>query len=218
MTDKPSQERETCVMAKWYENANDASFKPVPGGFVFQSPNPWLFGRPRYYVVNDEQKAAIMPILRRWRFVMIAMAIVMVPLMIGVMLVLQVRLHYSALVSIAVGSAVVLIPVLSMPHLYLMHGLAPLVGGLPRSDEGFSWRDQFERTAVAAPKAMLIVGGAGGVLMIVGGLIGLIDTIMDGRTGVQLMSAVSTMILGGLMAAYFFGLVRLKAKLTQTPR
>src|SRR6476619_5650004 len=55
------------VMAKWYEAANEASFKSVAGGYVFQSPNPWIFARPRYYLVNEAQKAQIAERLRRFR-------------------------------------------------------------------------------------------------------------------------------------------------------
>ena len=203
-------------MAKWYESANEASFKPVAGGFVFQSPNPWLFARPRYYLVNDVQKAAITPYLRRWRLLMMAMAIAMVPLMIVAMIVMQGSLHYPRGLSIAVGSALVLIPLLLVPHVYLLGVLRPLLARLPRTAQRFTWRDQFERTAIAAPKKMLVVGGAGGILMILGGLIGLIDSIVDGRAGAQLLGSMPTMVFGALMAAYFFGLVRFKAKLTQS--
>jgi hypothetical protein len=38
-------------------------FKPVPGGYIFQQPNPWLFGRSSRYIVDPAQKAAILAII-----------------------------------------------------------------------------------------------------------------------------------------------------------
>jgi hypothetical protein len=38
-------------------------FKQVPGGYVFQQPNPWIFGRSSRYLVNEEQKAALLAIV-----------------------------------------------------------------------------------------------------------------------------------------------------------
>jgi hypothetical protein len=38
-------------------------FKQVPGGYVFQQPSPWVFGRSSRYLVNDAQKAALLAII-----------------------------------------------------------------------------------------------------------------------------------------------------------
>lgn len=38
-------------------------FKPVPGGYVFRVGSPWLFGRMRFYVVNEAQRAELESIL-----------------------------------------------------------------------------------------------------------------------------------------------------------
>src|SRR5882757_8285065 len=38
-------------------------FKKVEGGYVFQQPNPWLFGRSSRYVVSEAQKAALLAII-----------------------------------------------------------------------------------------------------------------------------------------------------------
>jgi len=40
-----------------------ALFKAVPGGWVFRSPTPWVFGDTPHYLVNDAQKAQIEAIL-----------------------------------------------------------------------------------------------------------------------------------------------------------
>lgn len=43
------------------ESTNTASvfFKPVPGGWVYRAPNPWVFGDTPHYFVTDAQKAEI---------------------------------------------------------------------------------------------------------------------------------------------------------------
>ena len=38
-------------------------FKQVPGGYVFQQPNPWVLGRSSRYLVNEAQKAALLAIV-----------------------------------------------------------------------------------------------------------------------------------------------------------
>jgi hypothetical protein len=38
-------------------------FKPVPGGFIYRAPNPWIFGRANHYIVNEQQKAELLGML-----------------------------------------------------------------------------------------------------------------------------------------------------------
>jgi hypothetical protein len=56
-------------------------FKPVPGGYIYQAPNPWVFGRMRRYIVTEAQKAALVAIVmprRPWlRITVIAVAILL---------------------------------------------------------------------------------------------------------------------------------------------
>ena len=56
---------------KWYARANEAAFKPTAGGHVFQRPSPWMFARPRYYLVTDAQKAELLDGLERWRLLLL---------------------------------------------------------------------------------------------------------------------------------------------------
>ena len=59
-------------------------FKPVPGGFVFRVPNPWVFGRAKHYLVTDAQLEEIEaipgPILSDIPLAVLASAIVSVVL------------------------------------------------------------------------------------------------------------------------------------------
>jgi hypothetical protein len=44
-----------------------ATFKPVPGGWIYRAPNPWVFGDVPHYFVNEAQKAQIEAlIVPRW--------------------------------------------------------------------------------------------------------------------------------------------------------
>jgi hypothetical protein len=42
-----------------------AFFKPTAHGWIFRAPNPWIFGRPTHYVVNDAQRAQIIAEMTR---------------------------------------------------------------------------------------------------------------------------------------------------------
>ena len=63
-------------MPRWYECANEASFKLASGGHVFQAPNPWVFARPRYYLVSDAQKTELLARLGRWRLLLTIVMVV----------------------------------------------------------------------------------------------------------------------------------------------
>jgi len=38
-------------------------FKPVPGGFIYRAPNPWIFGYANHYLVTEAQKAELLRIV-----------------------------------------------------------------------------------------------------------------------------------------------------------
>jgi hypothetical protein len=50
-------------------------FKQVPGGYVFQQPNPWVFGRSSRYLVSEAQKAALLAIIMPRRPILKAVVI-----------------------------------------------------------------------------------------------------------------------------------------------
>jgi len=45
------------------DNREALMFKKVPDGYVFRAPNPWVFGRARFYLVNEAQKAQLLAIV-----------------------------------------------------------------------------------------------------------------------------------------------------------
>jgi hypothetical protein len=52
------------AMAGLYDGIEEVGFKPVAGGYVFQTNNPWLFGPRRRYFVTETQKAEIAGCIR----------------------------------------------------------------------------------------------------------------------------------------------------------
>ena len=45
------------------DNIDALWFKPVQGGYVFRAPKPWVFGRNRFFLVNEAQKKLLSGIL-----------------------------------------------------------------------------------------------------------------------------------------------------------
>jgi hypothetical protein len=43
-------------LQRWWTTRLEAGLKPVPEGWLFAVPNPWLFGRRRTYILSDPQK------------------------------------------------------------------------------------------------------------------------------------------------------------------
>jgi hypothetical protein len=124
-------------MAHWLEGIQESAFKRVSGGYVFQSANPWLFARPHYYLVNDAQKAVIGECLRkRAVFALFGLLAFVVTMALAVALIVYLR--PPALSPLLVGisvAALLLIPVLIVPHIYLMRMLGPIIRNLPTTDQ-----------------------------------------------------------------------------------
>src|SRR5581483_11232737 len=53
------------IVANLLAGMEEASFEPVEDGYLFQSPHPLMIGLPRYYLVNEAQKAESCDRLRR---------------------------------------------------------------------------------------------------------------------------------------------------------
>jgi hypothetical protein len=55
------------VMSGTLSNAGEAVsalFKPIAGGYLFQRPNPWVFGRTTRYIVSEAQREGILAVIR----------------------------------------------------------------------------------------------------------------------------------------------------------
>lgn len=68
------------MSSRWwfpFDGMEEMSFKRVPEGWVYRIPNPWLFGRSRYYLVSEKQKSEIAGHHRRmWLFLLLGIAVI----------------------------------------------------------------------------------------------------------------------------------------------
>jgi hypothetical protein len=211
-------------MAKWYEAANEASFKATDGGYVFQSPNPWILARPRYYLVNDTQKAAISERMRRWRILLLTVMMVYFAL-IGLYIAFTTQSpgtfvglfrpiiqvvgmgFFGTVFSLLMGMTMVLVP-----HIYLMRGLRRLLANAPRTSERITVADQLAKIAASLSSKILVVGVIGGVLVIVGAILLLVDAFFEGHLARSIAYSTPLLVSGGLAIAYFVYLAKLKAQ------
>ena len=104
-------------MAKWYEGAEEAAFKPVAGGYLFQAPNPWPFGRSSAYLVNEAQKATLAARLRRMRRQILRLAVLFMVLAVVVSGIVGTTGAWDALspAGFAAILAVMILAMLSVP-------------------------------------------------------------------------------------------------------
>lgn len=215
-------------MARWYEAANEASFKPTAEGYVFQSPNPWIFARPRYYLVNEAQKAEILVVLGRWRLM----------LMISVLIIFALLGSFLAFVTLSPATFVRLIrpalqfgsgpfsvllfallmlcvaPLLAVPQIYLKRGVRAPLASAPRTNERITMAEQLPKIAGAMSGKILVLGLVGGLCLVGAGLMMLIEAYAEGHLFRGLLfPSLPTFVLGGLSTGYFVYLIRLRSKL-----
>jgi hypothetical protein len=159
-------------MAKWYAVSSEIRFKPVPGGYVFQSPA--FTGDGRNHIVNEAQKTAIINILERWVLLVLLLVLLALPLMmaVGVIVIAQVAAIWHPSPGEAAGevlawfvlAAVVIAFVLIA---YARRRLRPLLATLPTTAERITFRERSETAARKTSGAVLGLGLGVGWLTIV---------------------------------------------------
>jgi hypothetical protein len=200
-------------MAGWLEGIEESAFKSVPGGQTATDGVTGRRARPRYYLVNDAQKALIKDCLHsrvRFALVMILPSLVVVFALVAASIV---YFRQAPLPPILIGvsaSLLLLISLLIVPHVYLMQMLGPIIKDLPLTDQRFTTREQFSHQAGAVPKWLLYVGMIAGMGVILGGLIGIYDLWSEGRLAGRWSGQVTSVIGGTILAGYFMYLARLK--------
>jgi hypothetical protein len=117
-------------------------FKPVPGGYLYQSANPWVFGPTGRYVVNEAQKAEllaiIMPRRPRLRIVLVTLFfLVIIAAATGLMWAITghdepTTMDILALLGLSLGGVYL---ALVMAVRRNLRRTRPIIAGLPRSEE-----------------------------------------------------------------------------------
>jgi uncharacterized Tic20 family protein len=204
-------------MAKWYEGAEEAAFKAVAGGYVFQPPSLlWPFTRSRGYLVNEDKKAELAVCLRRQRRQVLFMVVAYVLLVSALTLAASLSGAIQSISSgefVAIGAlmALAVVPIVIVPHFQLLRTLRPLLAGVPPTDERISFGEQLHGLAGAISGKLLILGGVGGAMMVIGNLTQLLDAIAVDRDG--LFGALFGVVFGALLTSYFAYLAILKRRL-----
>jgi hypothetical protein len=205
-------------MAKWYEGAEEAAFKPVADGFVFQPPGLlWPFTRSRGYLVNAAQKAGLAACLRRQRKRVFFLLVAYVLIVLGFTLAVGMsgsaqQIPSEEFIAIVIVAALAVVPIVIAPHIYLVRTMRPLLAGLPRADERITLADQFQSLATAISGRLLVLGGVGGGIMVLGNLVQLIDAIAEDRDGFKLYGPLFGVLIGALLTSYFVYLAILKRR------
>jgi hypothetical protein len=169
-------------MASWLDGLVEASFKAAPEGYVFQSPSPWLFARPHYYLVNDAQKAVIGEFIRkRARFGMVSgIATVVVTLTLATLPLVFFGQSFGLFSTWLLAMAFV-VPMMIVPHIYYMRLLRPIIKDLPTTDRRFTISVQFSKSATAMPKWVLYTGIIGGLFVVLATMMGSYELMSEGH-------------------------------------
>jgi hypothetical protein len=219
------------VMPRWYEGANEASFKLASGGHVFQAASPWVFARPRYYLVSDAQKAELLARLGRWRLLLMIVMIVEMLLILSITLPMILwpaifgRLFAPIFLQLGPGLFILilslammmlLMPLFAVPQIYLARALRSVLADAPRTDQRITVAEQLPKIAASVSGKLLVVGLISGSTMIAAGILLMIDAFMDEHSASSAPSSATFVLMGGLLTAYFIYLLRLKAKSKHT--
>jgi hypothetical protein len=186
---------------------------------------------PRYYLVNDAQKAELLARLGTWRLLlMIAMVIeLLLTLSItqtmilwpGTFARLFVPLHNQLGTSLfaSVLAAAMILPIVSLfavPQIYLARTLRSVLADAPQTDERITLGEQLPKIAASVSGKVLVVGLIGGLAMMSGGIAGMLDAFLEGHLARSATANAAILIIGGLLGSYFVNLLRLKSKSKQT--
>ena len=143
-------------------------FKAVPGGYVFRAPNPWGFGRYRFYRVNEAQKSELLSIVKTRSATVFWIALIV---LIGGSTALLA--YGSGHDDPTLGDAILmlaLVPVWIYAAILIAIRpmalrLEPVLAGLPRTEERITAADlrQVMQGTVSVPQGLLL--GASQVLM-----------------------------------------------------
>jgi hypothetical protein len=204
-------------LASWQDRAVETSFKPSEGGgYVFQCPNPWLFGRMRNYLVNEAQKQQLAACLRQRQRLILWLMAIYVLIALGLTSLLQSMnpppdpssFGFFAVMALTI---LVMFGLAMVPHLFLMRKIRPLLGELQTTDQAITLREQIFGVAAVISNMHLVLGGLGGFMVAVGS----IKTIVEELHGVEgsLYWSGFGLLAGTSFMSYFAYLAILKRRL-----
>ncbi|HEV3372048.1 MAG TPA: hypothetical protein VG145_05830 [Xanthobacteraceae bacterium] len=209
-------------MASMFDRAVEASFKPVPGGYEFRRPNPWLFGLWRTYLVNEAQKEVLAAFVRRRQ--RLILGLLAIYLMLGAAATVSFQalggppdLSPAQFATVVVVAMVGMLMLALVPHVYLMRKIEPLLAELPRTDDQTTFHQQLFGVAAVISPVHLALGGIGGFLIAASNVKGIADLIAQGAIGSELFWPGFGLLIGFTLASYFAYLTVLRRRLKRGP-
>jgi len=198
-------------MAGLFDGIEEISFKQVEGGYIFETPPPWVFGTPRAYFVTATQKAEIAErirqTLRGMKSLVLAGWFGFLLAYFGAMFWLNAHDYANSLTVFVLTLAI------SLPYVWLIHSyrtwrLRPLIAGLPRSNARIGAFDRARLLGANASIKFLVVGLISSVI----GFVGMLQAVLgDRQSGYPIMDLFS-LAACGLMAVYFASLVIIRKR------
>lgn len=207
----------------WYEARIEAAFKSVEGGYVVRAPNPWVFARPRYYLVNEAQKIEIAARLGRWLQLLTTLKILFSFILVMTLapatferLILP-RFHQLGasvftllmifLIALLVASFVVI------RQIFLARPLRPLLADAPHTEERIKFRERLATIAAFVSTEALVLELGVGLGLVGTSVLLLFAAFPQGHLARTIPLSSVLLVAGGLMAAFSGYLIGLKAKL-----
>jgi hypothetical protein len=136
------------------ETFEASTFRPVEDGFVFRTPNPWLFGRARHYRASEAQKNEIIALVRRARKRSLPLVLLLWGVVVAALVAAATLLtgHYQSSVDEAIDVTVFAISFLFLfLHVWYVMLLRPSIRSLTPTDERYTYAER--RAAVRAAMA-----------------------------------------------------------------
>jgi hypothetical protein len=134
-----------------------AMFRATPGGWVFRSPNPWVFGDTPHYLVNDAQKAQIEAIVTPKPVVvgvLVAGGIIVWTVLVVTFLWAITGHQEPTPTDIVLMVVLILVPalcILPIAGLIQRRRLAPVLEGVPLTNERISYAELRKNVRAATP-------------------------------------------------------------------
>jgi hypothetical protein len=218
-------------MPRWYECANEASFKLASGGHVFQAPSPWMLARPRYYLVSDTQKVELLAGLGRWRLLLMIVMVIDLSFVFSITLPMilwpatfgrlfaPIFLQLGSgllILTLSLAMMLLLMPLFAVPQIYLARLLRSVLADAPRTEERITIGEQLPKIAASVSRWVLACGLIGGLAMMGGSILVMLDAFLESHLARDAPVNAAIFLMGGLLTSYFVDLLRLKAKSNQT--
>jgi hypothetical protein len=186
-----------------FDGMEQIAFKPELGGYVYRAPNPWLFGRGRYYLVNEAEKAELAVHHRRalrFTFLVILVGAALGGPLLGSFAPSRpaITLAVAALIGLAVGFVI---------NVLLARSLAPIVAKLTPTRARITQRDAFKQQVAVFSRRYLL--GFIALEFVMFALV--VASATFGPQGWDLTAMVGTALFG-LGAVYFVALYVAKLK------